>query len=276
MKIRNLSLYAGLCALLLAPAVGLAGGDRDDDDDDEIPFAEAHVFFELNNTDGDLGIHALIDGEPWKRLRIEDQKERRVLDVKVRGRLRRQGLTEIFFESAEPPFDELSPEEFFDRFPAGTYEIEGVTLEGDEMESETEITHAMPAPPAPTVNDEPAAKQCDEDEPGYDVTKVSDDDGIVIAWPAVTTTHPDTRFPQDFGDDYRFAIYNYEVVVEVEVGDDEFPSVFSVILPPDRTSMTIPAEFIAQGDEFKYEVLAREESFNQTAIESCFVLLEEE
>jgi len=37
-----------------------------EDDDIEIPFDEAIIYFELNNTDGDLGIHALIDGEPWK------------------------------------------------------------------------------------------------------------------------------------------------------------------------------------------------------------------
>jgi hypothetical protein len=45
-----------------------------------------------------------------------------------------------------------------------------------------------------------------------------------------------------------------------------------VILPPGETSMTIPEEFLALADEFKYEVLVREESFNQTAVESCFVL----
>ena len=39
-----------------------------------------------------------------------------------------------------------------------------------------------------------------------------------------------------------------------------FTSVFSVILPPDVTELTVPEEFIALGDEFKYEVLAREES----------------
>ncbi len=273
MKIRTLSLVSGLFALLLAPVAAVADM-HDEDDEDDIEFDEAHVFFELNNTDGDLGIHALIDGEPWNQLRIEDQQERRVLDVKLRGRLRRQGLTEIFFESAEPNFDDLSPEDFFDRFPEGTYEIEGVTLEGDELESETEITHAMPAPPQPTVNDEPFATVCDDEDPLYNATEVSGDDGIVIAWPDVTTTHPDQRFPQDFGDGYEFAIYNYEVVVEteLEVDGEEFASVLSVILPPDVTSMTIPAEFIAQGDEFKYEVLAREASFNQTATESCFVL----
>ncbi len=267
MKIRTLSLVSGLFALLFAPVAAVADM-HDEDDEDDIEFDEAHVFFELNNTDGDLGIHALIDGEPWKRLRIEDQQERRVLDVKLRGRLRRQGLTEIFFESAEPNFEELSPVEFFDRFPAGTYEIEGVTLEGDKLESETEITHAMPAPPKPTVNGEPSnGSSCDEDEEPVTVSGP-----VVIAWPKVDKTHPDLGEPRNSDE---ITINNYEVVVEVEfeVDGEDFASVFSVILPPDVTSMTIPAEFIAQGEEFKYEVLAREESFNQTAVE-CFFKVE--
>ncbi len=36
--------------------------------------------------------------------------------------------------------------------------------------------------------------------------------------------------------------------------------------------MTVPDEFLSQTDEFKFEVLAREESWNQTAVESCFLL----
>ena len=140
--------FPGLIALALSPA---ALADDHDESEEEIPFAVAEVFFELNNTDGDLGIHSLIDGDPWKRLSIEGADERRLLNIGVRGRLRRQGLTELFFESAEPPFDELPPARFFRRFPEGTYEIEGVTLEGLELESETMVTHAMPAPPAPTV-----------------------------------------------------------------------------------------------------------------------------
>ena len=34
----------------------------------------------------------------------------------------------------------------------------------------------------------------------------------------------------------------------------------------------MPAEFIALGDEFKYEILARARNGNQTALESCFAL----
>ena len=242
-------------------------------DEDALPFDEAHIFFELNDTDGDLGIHALIDGEAWKKLEIEDPKGREYLDIEVKNRLRRQGLTEIFFESAEPTFDELEPAKFFARFPEGTYEIEGKTLEGDELESETELTHTMPAPPVATVNDEPMAIQCDDEEPDFDITMTSAP--VTIAWEPGTMSHPD---PEGGGAGVQppvaVTIHNYEVVVEVELelNGEEFTSIFSAILPPEETSMTIPEEFTDLGDTFKYEVLAREESFNQTAVESCFEL----
>lgn len=255
-----------------APLAAWAGHHHDSDEN-ELPFAEAHIFFELNNTDGDLGIHALIDGEPWKQLKIEDQRERKILDIKVKGRLRKQGLTEIFFESAEPPFDELPAEKFFKRFPPGEYEIEGKTLDGIELESTTEITHVMPAPPQPSVNGSAMAQQCDEEEDGYDITVTSAP--VTISWPAITSSHPD---PEGGGAAIQppvpVTINNYEVVVEaeLEIDGEEFASIFSVILPPGVTQMTIPEEFIEQADTFKYEVLAREESYNQTAVESCFAI----
>ena len=254
------------CAGIAAVPMAVLADDHDDEE--EISFEVAELFFELNNTDGDLGIHALVDGEPWKRLTIEDPRDRKMLNVYVRGRLRRQGLTEFFFESAEPTFDELPPRKFFRRFPEGIYDIEGMTLDREERESEVELTHRMPAPAAPTVNGMPMAEQCDDEEPGYDAPTVTGP--VVIAWPEVVSTHPELGFPQGSPD---ITIHNYEVVVEAELeGQDgeEFVTVFSAVVPPDVMSMTIPAEFIAQTDTFKYEVLAREESWNQTAVESCF------
>lgn len=253
-------LPGALAVMALATAVPAAWAD-----DDEIPFDEAEIFFELNDTDGDLGIHALIDGEGWKKLGIEDTNERDMLGIRVSGRLRRQGLTEIFFESAEPTFDELPPAVFFDRFPEGEYEVEGLTLDGLELESEAELTHVMPAPAAPTVNGQALDDDCDDDV----VTTVSVP--VTIAWPEVTMSHPD---PDGGGAGVQppipVEINNYEVVVELL--SDEIESTFTIQLPPDSTSITLPAEFTALGEEFKYEVLAREESFNQTAVESCFVL----
>ena len=266
MKTRTLCAAVAITAMAALTTMPVLA---DDHDDDEIPWDVAEVFCELNNTDGDLGIHALVDGGPWKHMKIYDANERRMLSVSARGRLRRQGVTEIFFESAEPTFDELAPEDFFARFPEGTYEVEGVTLEGDELESDTEITHAMPAPPVPTVNDIAAAEQCDDGEPDFDAPLIVADE-YVIAWDPVTTTHPTLGSPRGAP---GLVIANYQVVVEAEfdVGGEEFASIFSVILPPDVTEMTIPAEFMEQAGEFKYEVLAREESWNQTAIESCFL-----
>jgi len=247
-------------ALILSIVVPLTAW-ANDNDDEELEFEEAELFFELNDTDGDLGIHALIDGEPWKRLEIEDPRERRMLNIYVQGRLRRQGLTEIFFESAEPTFDELPPEKFFRRFREGTYEIEGKTLDGVELESETELTHVMPAPPVVSVNGQPAAENCDADE----LPIVGGGDVVTLSWDPVTQSHPDlgTR-------GVAVEVVNYEVVAEI----DETPFRTSTILPPEVNSFQVPPELLALNDEIKFEILVREESYNQTAVESCFCIEE--
>ena len=268
----DVALTAAAIFMVAAPAAW-AGKDDDSDSDEEIPFDEAEVFFELNDTDGDLGIHSLIDGGPWKKLEMEDPRGRRMLRVNASGRLRRQGLTELFFESAEPVFADLPPDEFFARFPEGDYEIEGVTLDGEELESETELTHLMPAPPDARVNMAPLALVCDDENEDYDAPEVMPP--ITIAWPAVEFSHPTLGTPLSSED---IEIHNYEVVVEADLEiseDEELTVVFSTILPPGITSLSVPAEFIALTDVWKYEVLVREESFNQTAVESCFEIAEE-
>ena len=250
---RRLSfLPLAIAALLL---VAFAPASWADDEGDEIPFAEANVFFELNNTDGDLGIHALIDGEPWKRLEIENPDERSLLDIRVRSKLRRQGMTELAFESAEPTFDELSPEEFFDRFPEGEYEVEGATLDGAEMESTAIVTHVMPAPPSITVNGEDLPEDCDEGP----VPEVSEP--LTIAWEEVEESHPDLGRTGEL-----IEVDSYELVVE---GEDVC---FGFDLPPDITEVTLPAGLVSSGEELKVEVLVTEESGNRTATESCFVV----
>ncbi len=225
--------------------------------DDEIPFDEANLFFELNDTDGDLGIHSLIDGEPWKRLEIEDPNERTLLDIRVKGRFKRQGLTELFFESAEPTFDELAPEKFFRRFPEGVYEIEGRTLDGEELESEAEVTHLLPAPPINNnlqVSGVDASEDCDEDVPLVRTP-------IVISWDPIDLSHPDLGRTNE-----PIEVEQYQVVVE----DEESGATLSVELPPDVTSYQVSDDFIGLAVVFKYEVLVREASGNQTATESCF------
>jgi hypothetical protein len=99
-------------------------------------------------------------------------------------------------------------------------------------------------------------KDCDADLP-----VVSADDPVILAWDPVTMSH------DDLGESgVSIEVVNYEVVVEI----DETPLVTSTILPPSVTSFEVPKEILDLADEIKFEVLVRETSYNQTAVESCF------
>jgi hypothetical protein len=224
----------------------------------EIPFSEARLYFELNNTDGDLGIHAAIDGGPWKWLGIEDTRERTMLSITGGGRLRQQGLTQLSFESAEPPFDELDPEVFFRRFPEGMYEIEGITLDGEEMGSSVRISHVLPAPAGNLrINGQAAAEDCD----AANVPIVSAP--VVITWDPVTESHPELGTTG-----VAVTVNRYQVFAEQRVSGG---MKFSLDLPPSQTSYMVAPELIALGDsEYKFEVQVRADNGNQTAVENCF------
>ena len=218
-------------------------------------FSEAELFVELNDTDGDLGIHASIDGGAYSRLEIEDPNERVILVLRAIGRLARQGLTQLFIESAEPTFDELAPAEFFRRFPEGTYEIDAVSLTGEEIEGSVVLSHVLAAPVGNiTVNGIPAAENCD----AVPLPAVSEP--VTIDWDPVTTSHP------TIGKTGPVEIARYQFFVEREGVK------IAVDLPPAVTQFEVPADILALGDEFKFEIIARTASGNNTAIETCFTL----
>jgi hypothetical protein len=216
-------------------------------------FSEADIYVELNHTDGDLGLHASIDGGPWTRLEVEGPGERTLLDIFSRGALRRQGMTQLFFESAEPSFDELAPAAFFRRFPEGRYEIEGTAHDGTEIESTTYLSHVLAAPPDNVlVSGVPAAESCDAGP----LPSVAPP--VVIDWDPVTASHP------DIGRSGSVRIAMYQLFVEREGVK------LSLDLPPSITEFEVPTAITALGTEFKFEIIARTTRGNNTAIESCF------
>jgi hypothetical protein len=233
----------GLTLGAAIPAVGAA------------EFSEAELFFELNDTDGDLGIHSSIDGGAYSRLTIADPKEQTILKVRPRGRLARQGLTQLFFESAEPRFNELDPVTFFRRFPEGAYDITARSLEGEVLEATVVLSHVLAAPVANiTVSGVPAAENCDA------VPLPSVSEPVIIDWDPVTRSHP------EIGRSGPVEIVRYQFFVEREGVK------LSVDLPPTVTEFEVPADVIALGNEFKFEIIARTASGNNTAIESCFTV----
>ena len=242
-----------LAAAMSIPTLAFAW-DWNDDDEEE-PFEEGRLFFELNDTDGDLGIHGKVDGDEWKYLEIEGPDDRKLMHVWVRGRLRRQGLTELFFESAEPTFDELAPARFFQRFPEGEYDIEGITLDGEERESEVYLSHIIPAAPAGvTINGTPAAEDCDVEE----LPEIDPSGGVTLAWELVDSSHetlgshPNMEFASI---NPNLEVLYYEVVVEV----DETPFKTSAFVPGDVDEWTFPEEMfeLSEEGEYKYEILVR-------------------
>ncbi len=229
------------------------------DEHDEEPFPVGRLFFQLNDTDGDLGLHLSVDGDAWKHLEIDDYRDGRIFFVRTEGRLRRQGLTEFTFESAEPDFDTFPPERFFRRFPRGEYDIEARRLDGEEYETTVMLTRVLPAPPEElAVNGQPAPEDCDEGP----VPVVSEP--VTISWEEVTTSHP------EIGDPGPVNIVRYEVAVEREE-----PTVLTLEadIHGTATQFPIPIGLLSSGDEIKYQILVQDAGGNETSSESCFEVM---
>ena len=241
-----------------------------------VEWDDLKVIIEINASDGDAGFHALADADAWRWFRVTDPDGNKILAMKLTGILMEQGLTENFFESAEPlcESDEEEPDdlvvtfaEFIMRFPGGDYLFRANTNEGDRVKGTAELTYNLPAAPDISMTED-SEQSIDgviiEWEPGVDLgEKCHDqsliDDGI-IADPATV------------------AIVGWEVVVEPDDDEASDPSrKFAVQLPPEQTSVLVPAEYLErffdeEFDEFKFEVGAIEESGNQTFSEGTFTV----
>ena len=231
-----------------APADPTGEDDDDDDDDDEVPLKEAKLNIEHNATDLDTGFQGAVDGEGWKRLDFTAPDGRSVLTIQGRGALRELGLTELFFETVEPENAEVPIEEILAVLPEGEYEVEGPTVDGLETEGTALLTHDIPSGPVLT-------------SPGEGETV--DPGNLVMSWEPVTRSI--TGEPIN--------IIRYQLIVETDV--EPHPHAIgklglSIYVGPSVTSITVPAEMLEPGTLYKWEVLAIEESGNQTLSSSEF------
>ena len=223
-----------LSAIVTAPQSRAAG---------EIPLSKARMIIEYNATAGDVGVQVLLDGEPWKTMKIFSPAGRRLLNITATGSLNTQGLTELFFESSEPSLAEVPLEEFLERFPEGVYELEGKTTEGEDIEGEATFTHVIPAAPVVVAPQDGA---------------VVDPNNCVIDWDPVSQT---------IGGSGAITIIGYQVIVE----QVDPLRVLLIDLPASVTSLKVPPEFFLQANTVhKFEVLAIEVGRNQTITESSF------
>jgi hypothetical protein len=239
-------------AMLAAATLGAGEIARAQDE-----LEDAQLFFELNDTDGDIGIHLDLEGDEWRSLKIKKPGAGTILNIRALNALGRQGLSEIGFESAEPELSELPIADFLARFPEGTYTFKAKTIDGETLVGESELSHVLPAAPGNVqVSGVPASTDCDAVVPVVAPP-------IVISWDAVTSSHPTLGTPG------AVAIASYELALELEFFGEEFDS--TTLLPPTVTSFPVSDALLAVfSGPYEFEVLARDANGNRTIFESCF------
>ncbi|MGH9971470.1 MAG: hypothetical protein ACREBG_27250 [Pyrinomonadaceae bacterium] len=200
------------------------------------------LFIEHNSTNADTGVHGAFDGLEWTKLCVYDPHGRQVLEVEPKRQLRTQAISGIFFESAEPPNDEVPIADILARFPAGLYSVRGLTLDGKRITGAATFTHDIPAAPVITFPLDGA---------------VVSPSSLVVMWNHVTTTLTGAPLNRT----------GYEVIITKDVPDDphgfSLPT-FDVHVLPSQTSLTVPTEFLEPGTAYELEVLVLEVSGNQT------------
>src|SRR5439155_23019101 len=67
--------------------------------------------------------------------------------VTARGSVGMTGMTELFFESAEPSFQDLPLNELLARFREGPYTFNGTTVDGKNLSGKATLKHNIPAGP---------------------------------------------------------------------------------------------------------------------------------
>lgn len=237
---RKLLFTSSAIALVLAAISFLAaakGPSAEPAAGGRVQLSFSKIYWEYNSSANDLGVHVTLDGEDWKRLKIFRPDDSLIFDVRGYGPYQQLGMTELFFEGAEPSLDEFPLYDLLALFPEGEYEFEGRTAGGDDIEGEWMFSHAIPAGPRVQA-------------------QVGPNNFLRIVWTHVTAPPP--GFPNR-----PIHITGYEVIV----------GTFKVIMPATATSVTVPPEYVQSllpGLQ-QFEVLAIEESGNQTLTEGTFV-----
>ncbi len=232
-------LFVALIALILGFATpdASAGKKKKKTEDAEVALSIAKIYWEYNSSGPDLGVHVMLDGEDWKSMKIFHENGKLLFSVEGKQGYKKLGMTELFFEGAEPNLNDVELEDLLDLFPEGEYEFEGLTVDGDEIEGEALFSHAIPD--------------------GPDVSDTGDVSGstLVIMWDEVTS--PPDGFP-----DEEITIVGYQVIV----------GSFQVTLPASARQCTVPPEFVdsLESGEHGFEVLAIDESGNQSITEGTF------
>ncbi len=229
------------------------------------PFKVANIHFETNASACDMGIQIKFDTDGIASGSVTDPNGHTIYSFASAGSMRATGgQTEGFLEGIEPQIDELvsalgcapSTEEgtstlanLFAAWPAGKYTFKGTSKTGVAFEDHATLTHYIPAGPeimAPLGVTVPVAP-------------------LLIEWSPVTAailTHKPNLGPVD--------IVGYHILVEEDVPGVEVTPEVDIDVGGDQTSVTIPEQYLNPSTVYRFEILATDQSGNQTISEGFF------
>jgi hypothetical protein len=222
-----------------------------DDSDTVIPLKEAKLNIEHNAKDEDTGFQGAIDSEGWNKITLTGPKGK-ILEFKATGMLGKLGLTELFFETVEPANADVPIVELLKTLPEGKYVFTGSSIEAGEKKGKTIgtawLTHDIPEGPVLLSPAEGAVVPIEN---------------LLVKWSPVDKTIEGSEID----------IISYQLIIEKD--EPSHPNMIgkrglSMYLPATVTEIPIPKEFLESGTNYNWEVLAIEESGNQTLTSGQF------
>jgi hypothetical protein len=209
----------------------------------------SRIYIEYNSSANDLGFHVSLDGEDWKKLKIVNPNHKMIFSVQGKHAYKELGMTELFFEGAEPSLFEFPLADLLALFPEGEYNFKGTTVDGEKITGVGTLSHAVPAGPDVSDSDD----------------TVGTGNVLVIRWDPVTTVATDPAggtFP-----DLPINVVAYQVLI-----NEDFEVTVPALVPPSPQTLTIPPEYVAglPSGTINFEVLAIDQSGNQTITEGTF------
>lgn len=210
----------------------------------------ANLFIEDNGGDGDIGVHGYFDDHGWTELCVFDPSGELILHVQPGGRLGDLGIAGIYFESREPEYAEWDFAALKAKWPEGKYALRASGSDGKLLTGSALFTTVLPT--MPEILSPPTLPEAE----GAPLPKVPVAD-LKVEWTPVITSQ----------DGRKVNIRGYELYVgkENHVDDNGFSKpVFDVHVGPHITSLVVPAAFFDPASVYEIEVLAIEESGNQT------------
>ncbi len=209
----------------------------------------ANLFIEDNAGDADIGVHGYFDDHGWTELCVYDPTGTLILHVVPQGTMGDLGIAGVFFESREPEYAEWDYAALKAAWPEGQYALRALSTDGIVLDGSAWFSTILPS--MPQIVTPLTVPESDGDVP---VVAVAD---MTVEWAPVTTSQ----------DGRPVVIRAYQVWINKENHEDNngfsTPN-FDVHVGPDTTSFVVPAAFFDPASLYEIEVVAIEESGNQT------------